>query len=194
MKRVKIDPPDYRNLDSSFTEQKRWNVLLGNGKRYSFSNKKDLAYCLAETNRQLNTVVFELNELWIQSFAEYRRNWFYMAPKTYLSEEAQVVNHNIEIAKYFNLLVERSSWVNGSTSAFRWIYLITECLKEQFKIYVRIRREKKQFIESRTLELKIRLIERIITDLENIDVSPKYGDVREKESSFTISNPPTPLR
>lgn len=67
-------PPD---PSSVYTKNKFFCVFLGNGVRRYFTNKKNAFAFLAETNRFLNLMLYDLNELLATLFLEYRRAWVY---------------------------------------------------------------------------------------------------------------------
>jgi hypothetical protein len=62
---------------SIYTRDKRYWIWLGNGVKCSFTNKKHAVSFLANLSKLVNEKLFELNLIYIDIFAEYRRLWFY---------------------------------------------------------------------------------------------------------------------
>jgi hypothetical protein len=64
------------NIAKRRSDKSPREMYLGNGKRLHFTNKREAAHFIAETNRYLTKVLVALNDTYIQVFAEYRRMWF----------------------------------------------------------------------------------------------------------------------
>lgn len=175
MKQMDIKPHLSVNKSSIYTQAKRYTLLLGNGITLYFSTIKDYNYAVSEINRQLNAIVFELNELFICCFTEYRRLWFYIKPNMhYDSEEQQILAKNKEIGNLFEKLSTTMFQMNGNVFCFKNIYQIIELLVFELSILVNIRRGKKQYLEVKIIEVKIKTLQRLHNDLKNITVVPKY--------------------
>jgi len=175
MKRVQIKSAQTPDKSNIVTQQKRFTILLGNGVHLTYTTQKDTNYALAEINRKLNVIMFELNEMWIFSFTEYRRIWFYI-PSTVMDVNNQAMNElNEDITRAFALLTERSSWVNGNVFSFKFLFQITKSLKSELSVMAELRRMKKQYMEFHLLEMKKKTVERIEQDLKTMTVDAKYS-------------------
>jgi hypothetical protein len=80
-----------------------------------------------------------------------------------------------ELHRLFQLLTDRSTWVNGSVFSFRYFFQIVETLSAMMQILAEIRRGKKQFIEHRVMQVKIKTIERIRESIQSLNPERKYG-------------------
>lgn len=175
MKKVRLVNYATPDKSSILTKQRRYSIFLGNGKTLYFSTRKDLTYAMAEINRQLNVIVFELNEMWISAFIEYRRLWFYLPAQTVTSDDMKIMVLNGTIEKRFTLLATRSSWINGNSFSFKYLYEIIECLTAQLKMFREIRKEKNQYLESKIIEVKIKTLARIYQDIKTMDIKERYA-------------------
>lgn len=185
MRRVYLVNYTPKNKKSVYIDRKsRFTIYLGNQRWLRYSTQKDCSFAIAEINRRLNDALFELNEMWIQSFAEYRRIWFYLTPLSNRSDETTIINLNQDIAKVMALLTERSSWQNGNEFSFKYFYLIIESLTEQYKVFSKLRRSRKQCLEGRIDETRICTLERIRESLETMTIETKYSP-----KSFEKLNP-----
>jgi hypothetical protein len=175
MKKINLVHFTPKNKETVYTVWQKYVIHLDNQRWLRYTTKKDLNFAMADINRQLNTLMFELNELWIASFAEYRRIWFYLPPLTYRSEEIKVKNCNTEIDRLMSLLTERSSWINGNTFSFKYLYLIIDYLTEQFGFYCKILTEKKHNLEVHVNQNRIITLRRIHESLKTLTVEPRYS-------------------
>lgn len=175
MKKIQVKTSGIADKTSIITKQRSHSVLLGNNVRLTYTTKKDLAYSLAEVNRRLNMIMFELNELWIFSFGEFRRIWFYMEPQSRLPHDRKFLELNQDINRAFALLPDRSHWVNGNVFSFKYLDQIIGALDEELKAMADVRRTKKQYIEYHVLQTKISFLERLNRDLKEMDIPAKYA-------------------
>lgn len=174
MKRLRVNSGQTPVKSSIFKHQKCFTILLGNGIRLSYTTQKDFHYALAEVNRRLNVFLFELNEIYIFNFGEYRRLWFYL--QTEITPDARyLVEHHNDIHRFFTLSIERTSGENGSVFSFKFLYNICESLVKQLAIMAEIRRRKRQFIEYHLLQTKIRAVKRISEELKGMTVEARYA-------------------
>lgn len=172
-----------RDKSSIYQKQNTYSIFLGNDIKLSYTTKKDLNYALAEINRRLNAIIFELNELWILSFTEYRRLWFYLpGGNAVIAQEFHILELQGELHKFFTLLSDRSSWVNGNVFSFKYLFNIIKDLNEIFSMLSVIRKKKGQFIEYNVIQVRIRTLNKIMDDLKNLSVNSRYAAGSESTS------------
>ena len=109
-------PGSLRSLD------KLYHVSLGNGFKGSFASEKETLQFLAETSKELNTKLYELNFLYSDLLRLYRSSWLYFSGSNNIEQICSDKMAAIERA--FNLLVDRSTWINGNYLTFNHFYNI----------------------------------------------------------------------
>lgn len=193
----KIGLKNYSKPDKSsvYTEKRRYSIFLGNGLTLTFTTNKDLSFAMAEINRRLNLILFDLNEMFIECFSEYRRLWFYLPPHTLMSEESKIIELNEMLQTRFRIVTERSGWTNGNAFSFKELYLIIDYLLEELNLFVKLRKAKKQYLECGILESKKRMIADARVRLDNIAILPKYSPKKNprtviKKNSFRRNDQP----
>ncbi len=133
MKRIKLTnytPPD---KSSVFTENLKYSVSLGNGYSASFANGKEAKAFLAETNRELNNKMYELNLLFGDVIKMYRNAWPYFdfGRKSVVNNLQGIIKDRVDgVENSFNLLVDRSHFENGNSFVFSHFYSIIDSLKK----------------------------------------------------------------
>lgn len=184
MKKIKIKSAGLPDKSSHLKEGKKFTIFLGNGITMYFTTVKDKNYALAEINRRLNAILFELNEMYIFLFGEYRRLWFYMINES-MMRETKIHESNSEINRNFALLTERSHWVNGNVFSFKNIEIVMNNLEWQIEALAEIRRDKKQYIEYHLLQTKRHGLDIIRDALKNLNITGKYSSRGySKENGF----------
>lgn len=186
MKKLSIKISPNSDKSSIYTEQKRYTILLGNGLTRCYSTNKDFTFAVSEINRQLNNMVFELNEIFIFCFTEYRRLWFHLPHIKYLSHEQEILDKNMEILRLFEKLSVTTYQKNGNVFAFRTLFDLMDCLMSELVIFSGIGKNKKQCIETKVIDVKIKTIERLYFELKHMDVKSKYSPCKWK--SYTRKN------
>ncbi|MBV5346938.1 hypothetical protein JZU46_01795 [bacterium] len=125
MKKINIKTITKADKTSIRTKQRKHSVLLNWGVTVYFSDIKEAKAFLVKTNEFLTFKLFELNEIYIESFTHYRRSWFYLSLDQDTACRVEISN----IEKDFRLSIDRSNWVNGSVYVFKWIDQIADSLK-----------------------------------------------------------------
>lgn len=139
-------------------------VWFGNRVGVRFASKRNIREFLADTNRFLNRVIIELNELYITLFAEYRRIWltlmnFKSGNITNLAQEEREMQKNInDIADQFSRV--GNSAHGTSSGAWSFIHLQNVCFMMNAVItqIVKISKARNNTAQYHSLEI---LIERI---------------------------------
>lgn len=132
MKRIKLVnyskpvPDSFRSVDQLYC------VSLGNGYKVQFASEKETKAFLSETNRELNTKLYELNFLYSDMLRLYRSSWLYFEPGKIsgLANIESLCNQKMQaIENSFNLLVDRSGFENGNHLVFSHFQSIIEQIK-----------------------------------------------------------------
>ena len=169
MKKVKLEKYTEPRVGSIYTRDKYYWVWLGNDTKHRFSNRKHAEAFLARTNRFLNERVFELNRLYVEVFAEYRRLWFYF-------DRAEIAgNERIEmmlewINKKFNIMIDRSGGENGNFNTFINMRVIIDNLRQIVLTLEELQKRKNNWVEKYNLAvIAVRLneVEGLLNEFES---------------------------
>lgn len=133
MKKIRIDKYTAPDPLSHKTIDKLYHVNLGNGFHGSFKSDKETKVFLAETNRELNVKMYELNFLFAELLKIYRHAWpyFEQGQKHVKNNLQYLIKNKINaIEGSFDYLVDRAAWANGNHTAFTHLYSIIGTIKE----------------------------------------------------------------
>lgn len=122
MKKIKLNNYSCPVPGSVRTADKFYHVSLGNGYKCSFASEKETLQFLAETSKELNTKLYELNFLYADILRLYRGSWLYFSGSKNIEQICSDKMSVIERA--FNLLVDRSTWINGNYLTFNHFHTI----------------------------------------------------------------------
>jgi len=168
MKKIKIEKYDEPRVGSIYTRDKYYWVWLGNGSKHRFSNRKHAEAFLAQTNRFLNERVFELNRLYVEVFAEYRRLWFYFDKSATLDNER--IEGLLEFTnKKFNILIDRSGGENGNFNVWHSMRVLIDNMLEIVKVLEDLQKKKNNWVEKYNLAViaaRLDEVERLIEEFE----------------------------
>lgn len=101
-----------------------YNVFLWHDKTIHFSNFKDAENFIAETNRFLNTILFEVNDIYTRIFIEYRRAWFYAGNNRALKKNIEMIEHA------FDKIITSSEGPNKNFYVYNGLIKIAEYCME----------------------------------------------------------------
>lgn len=107
---------------------KVYSVSLGNGYNGKFPSRKIALAFLAETNRDLNTKMYELNFLFSELLRTYRASWIYFEKNANI--ESICAEYILRIETSFNLLVNRAGYENGNYFVFSHFHSIIDCIND----------------------------------------------------------------
>lgn len=167
MKAVKIERYEDKRPESHYTRDKSFWVYLGNGSKRSFTNKKHLTKFLAETNEFMKQNLFELNRIYAEIFAEYRKIWFYFDAADLKSVSQRFDDDLIFVNKSFNMMVERAGWTNGNHFVFKDFYYIIIKFTEIVNTMIEVQRSKSNYVEKRNLEVITSRLQDMKNKIEN---------------------------
>ncbi len=174
MKKIKLKAFYRADKKSIYKRDQVHKVYLGNGLTKSFSNIHDAQAYLATTNRMLNDLSLELNSVYIDAWSEYRR--LYPIFFELLADQAHIIEHNSQIERTFNLLYNRSSYLNGNHFTFTRFYYIIEHIQglcqEVLQVLILKRRNYNLF----QLRILIRRLDQIRKNLESWGYEKQQDD------------------
>jgi hypothetical protein len=138
MRHINIEHFRPADKSSFLTIQKRHNVALGNGLNLLFTNVNEVKSFLAKTNKFLNAKLFDLNELYIETFTNYQRQWFFMGNSSEMEHQERRILYNFRIvSRNMEMMVRRSAFENGNQFVFlqfinsiNSLILVIEILKD----------------------------------------------------------------
>jgi len=160
MRKIKIDKFTRPNFQSSRLKDKVYKVQLGNGEVELFTSEKSVKSFLAETNRKLTEITFELNEIYIDVFREYRQCYFHVE-----SKKIPVLVAGIE--KAFYMALTRSNYDNGNYFIFTHLKYIADSLLLICRIIIKLNQEKKYFPTVQIMRILIKRINYILPEIQN---------------------------
>jgi len=167
MRKIVINDIIYPDLNSNYTHRRKYCVALGNSTRVYFDNLKDAKKYLADTNRFLNNKLHELNYIYINVFAEYRKLWFYFAEKQ-MQRYEQDINETFKVIDFkFQNLYRVNYTVNGNYFAFLSLDKIARNIREVFSIIIEVQKAKKFYADAQRVYMFDTQAHRIIMELKN---------------------------
>lgn len=87
-----------------------------------FTNMKDAQVFIKQTNDFLTSKLFEMNEIFVEAFALYRRQWFYLEDLG----QVRIIRHYMEeIHQGFDLMIHKSNIDGYSYLVFSWFKIIS---------------------------------------------------------------------
>jgi hypothetical protein len=165
MKKIALENVKRADKTSIFTEQKKHLVYLGNGTNLYFSDLKKAKAFVVETNEFLNQKLFEVNSLYIEVFAAYRKSWFYFYnvydKNMHINGNAQIIRELELIENKMQVVVGRAKFVNGSFIVWNGFTLILESLTTIVSAIRLLYKQKKYYSEARqiqAIESRIKMI------------------------------------
>lgn len=169
MKKIKIQNYSEPRPESHYTRDKKYWVWLGNGAKRSFTNRKHAEAFLAQTNRFLNEKVFELNRLYAEIFAEYRRIWFLMDGRIAYADD---LDRTLEWTnKKFNLMMENSAGANGNYFAFTNMRVIISYLHEVLNALQDTQKLRNNWVEKHNLAVIAARLDAVKRDVDGYDLA-----------------------
>ena len=148
MKKISIPSIQYPSQKATRASQRLYRIYLGEGKLNTFrSNKEALAF-LAETNRQLNSFMHQVNNHYADLFSMYRHCWFYFLDRAKGVNRMQIENQikiSFEIVdSSLNRCIHNTRGPNGNAFAFNFLFAALDQLlniAENLKQILLIRNE-----------------------------------------------------
>lgn len=126
MKKIAIPSVQYPSQKPTRSSQRLYRVYLGEGKLNTFKSNKEALAFVAETNRQLNGFLHQVNMHYAELFSMYRHCWFYFLDKAKGVNRLPIENQikcSFEIVdSSLNRCIHNTTGTNGNTFAFSFLY------------------------------------------------------------------------
>lgn len=125
MKKIQLSNVQAPEKTRVRTSQAAYRVYFGHGKLHLFKSRKAALAFIADSNRQLNLFLHELNHHFAEGFSIYRHCWFYFLDKSsgvnrIQTEKRIKVGFEI-IENSMNKAIHNTSGENGSVFAFSFL-------------------------------------------------------------------------
>lgn len=163
MKKINLRLIVDRDKTSVRTEQNRYRIFLNWGLTNSFTNKKKAAIFQTRWNAWINETFFEMNTIYASVLFIYRKSWIVIDRDI----ETKLTRAFTGLDSQFNKLY-RSDYrgADGSFYAFQAIEAISTELTSCITMLIKWRRDKKDYEQIKELELLIRQLTRIVTEIK----------------------------
>ena len=159
MKKISLNHITKADYTSHLTRQRTHCVSLGNGSITYFSNINKAEEFISKTNRFLNERFFDINELYIDVFIHFQRNWFYFNNNDTLSRlETICYNNFATINDCMYMVYSRSHYENGNHLVFKHTYNICDALINVVDILQNLHVSRGNYAESNIMKAIIRRI------------------------------------
>jgi hypothetical protein len=167
MKKIKLRMIVPADRSAVLIKNRKHCVYLGNGVSRYFTDKKQAERFLAETNRFLNEKIFEINQLYIDMFGEYRRAWFsFSGQRNEAMIQMNMVAHLNQIERTMDLIISRCGFTNGNHFVFKHLTDVLKIMGSLCRQIADLRHAKKQYSESHQVKVIVRRIEVAVKDVE----------------------------
>lgn len=147
MKKIKLKTLDNADKTSIRTKQRKHSIFLRPGLTVYFTDIKDARAFLVKTSEFLTFQFFQLSEIQIEVYAQYRRAWWYSDQE----QTGRISGAFADIENCYRLAFERSHWTNGAPYVFKWIQQVSEALNVVLDILTSIHKKRGNFAELRIL-------------------------------------------
>lgn len=160
----------YRGDKSSIrtNARKHW-ICIHSDLRISFTDYRQAEAFLSKTNDFLNVKLYELNELYIDLFTHYRRNWFYFEYN--IQDDSACTAAFDIINKYMNLIINRSHYENGPVMVFNWMIGSYRQILTVINILKDLHRKRNNWAEIRILDAKKNMALFLLSQIETFNFS-----------------------
>jgi hypothetical protein len=147
---------------SIYTRDKKYWIWLGNGIKCSFSNKKQAVSFLANLSKLVNEKLFELNLIYIDIFAEYRRLWFYFDVEQLRQSPDEQLHY---INKNFDMLAN-TRWQQSNIGAFNRLRNLIDDLKQLTQLVIEVAIKKNDYAVKNFLNVHVRRMDAMKASIE----------------------------
>jgi hypothetical protein len=164
-----------------FTQKSQYyGVSLGNGFSCQFTSKRDADKFAVSTKSFLTDCLIELNELYIDVWTDYRRNWFYFTGRTTESHKAM---HKVESEIINSLQAVENCFgkIERTTDNFTPWRLISKAISSVLDIIDHlflVRKKRNEYVERKNLEILRKRAHSLIYSMSD------YGSTQRNEYSI----------
>lgn len=140
MRNLEIKLDIKANKDSFINAWKNYNFILPNKAHPTFTNKKDAAKFVKDTEKMFEQILFQLNEIYTGLYVDYRSHLFYLSLEQEINFETYFKEMNIAM---YNAWYRSSLGSNGVAYLFNNVNLslnsAENIIKKMDKFYRKIK-------------------------------------------------------
>ena len=147
------------------TNQRRYQVFLGNDKTYYFKSNREAKCFLADTNRKLNQCLHRINKNFADTYRIYRHLWFYFFDRNkFVNREKQEQNiRHLFLSAEVNLnrSIHNTIGSNGNSFAFTFLHNASNDIIKALEILSEIAEQRNELVikyEIETIKIQIETI------------------------------------
>ena len=173
MKRIIINHITGNDKSSIHSGFRTWNVAMGNGLTLRFKNEVYAKSFMVKASEDLSFQLIVLNEIYMDLFAEFRRNWFYFNLTQELLRSEQRIKNAFELFEHqTHLAVSRCEFANGNHFVFRYMYQSCKALIEVSEILSNFHVYRRNFSHAKILNVHKERLENCLLTIDNIGLAP----------------------
>ncbi len=173
MKRIIINHISGNDKSSILSGNRSWNVAMGNGLTLRFKNEVHAKSFLVKASEELSFQLIIMNEIYMDIFTEFRRNWFYFnLTQELLSSERNIKNAFDLFERQTHLAVSRCELANGNHFVFRYLYQSCKALMEVTEILSNFHVYRRNFSHAKILSVQKGRLEMCLLAIDNIGLDP----------------------
>lgn len=169
MKKIQLKTIYKGDKSSIRSDARKHCVCISSDIRISFSDYRAAESFLSRANDFFNVKLFELNELYLDLFIHYRRNWFYFEYN--IQDEAACTRAFETINKSMSLMVNRSHYENGPVMVNNWMIGSFTQLISIIEILKELHRKRNNWAEIRILDSQKNRILFILSQIETFGLN-----------------------
>jgi hypothetical protein len=171
MKKIKIEKITNKDKKSVFTKDRKYSVYLGTTTIFN-SSKKTTKRQLVELNVQLNNILLELNNIYINIFIEYRKVAVIYNEHFYYDSSCSDIIQSLE--KFFIKAITPASPENRNYFFVSNLTRLTETLSDLAEEIITVYVKKRHFVECSYMRSVKRRLEQIKQYMEEFGKDEDY--------------------
>lgn len=177
MRVIEVTEITLPNTDHFTQESRYYGIRLGNGFTVHFTSKRNAEKFASATKQFLTDCLIELNDIYIECWTHYRKNWFYFSGrneenmKSMLKIEKQVVTELNTVERCFSQI----SRLNDNLQPWK---CISEALLSVLKIcdhLIEVRRKRNEYVERKSVEILKKRVILLISEMSGFGSSQKHS-------------------
>ncbi|MCX6282924.1 MAG: hypothetical protein NTW31_01605 [Bacteroidetes bacterium] len=169
MRKIKLENYSTPEKSATYQKQRTYRLWLGNDVTVCKTSEKAIITAITAVNDELNNYLAEINQMYIDYFAMYRRRWFILDPENGNKEiEKNVRNCLNEIDRYLNLIVERYSFPNGNHFVFKHLNCIFNEFQNILTAFIQVDTKKNNYGEIQSLKANIKRVNSLQKEMNSL--------------------------
>lgn len=152
MKKIHLNPMVIQSPDKSsiFTRKRKYSLFLDWSKIHYFESEKAARAYLNSLNRTLTGFLFEINDLYILVFTEYRRLWF---SSEMGADDRAILEALANVNRCFNELMRKHDRTPEACNVVWWLDNILSELLVVVRVLHKIQKKRNNYAEIKALEI-----------------------------------------